>query len=183
MHVFKSSFLFISAVSALLAAAFAASGSSHHKSPSQALSVISDEDQASVTQIKHHMTKDFSDLKSVDEVLSFLDKVKLLIQKHPKNVAFAQNDLKELHKFLSQDSIVKLARVDTEPFIAPISEDKIAVAQRAIEADELTGKLFSAPIRSLIDSRRQSANHNGSHDKDSSFFSNFWCKLSGNCDQ
>lgn len=149
---------------------------------SPALQVISDADKALMQEIKHHITVDFTEFKSINDVHMFLDNVKLLVQKHPKNVAFAQANLKELLKFLSQEIITKLIRVDTDPFVMPLTEDKFALAQRAVDEDELTRKLFGAPLRSLIEARRQqlSRTEDGNH-KDGNFFSNFWCKLSGSC--
>lgn len=149
---------------------------------SPALRIISDEDQQLMQSIKHHIAVDYSEFKTVNEVHAFLDKVKLLVQKHPKNVAFAQSDLRELFKFLSQESVARLIRVDTEPFVMPISDDKIAYAQRALDDDELTRKLFSGPLRSLMEARRQQVSRaeDGNH-KDGNFFANFWCKISGGC--
>lgn len=149
---------------------------------SPALRMISDEDQANMQHIKHHIESDFSNFKTINEVHAFLDKVKLLIQKHPKNVAFAQADLKDLHKFLSQDIITRLIRVDAEPFIMPIGDDRVAIAQRAVDDDELTRKLFGGPLRSMIETKRQQMNRteDGNH-KDGNFFTNFWCRISGGC--
>mgnify|MGYP001019911256 CR=1 FL=1 len=149
---------------------------------SPALRMISDEDQANLQQIKYQIANEYSDFKTINEVHAFLDKVKLLVQKHPKNVAFAQGDLKELLKFLSQESVTRLIRVDTDPFIMPISDDKIPIAQRAIDEDELTRKLFGAPMRSLMEAKRQQVSRaeDGNH-KDGNFFTNFWCKISGSC--
>lgn len=163
-------------------AAVSAGSSSLAALDSPALRIISDQDEAELAQIKHQIANEYSDFKTIDEVLMFLDKVKLLVQKHPKNVAFAQGDLKELLKFLSQESVTKLIRVDTEPFILPISDEKLLVAQRAIEEDELTRKLFGGPVRSLVETRRQQSlrPEDGNH-KDGNFFTNFWCKLSGGC--
>lgn len=150
---------------------------------SPALRIISDQDQADVQQIKYHIANEYSDFKTINEVIAFLDKVKLLVQKHPKNIAFAQGDLKEVLKFLSQETVTKLIRVDTDPFVMPISEDKIPLAQRAIDEDELTRKLFSGPVRSLVEVRRQqlSRGSEDSNHKDGNFFTNFWCKISGGC--
>lgn len=163
------------------AAANAASNlAAHFDSP--ALRIISDEDQAVMQHIKHQIDDDFANFKSINEVHNFLDKVKLLVQKHPKNVAFAQADLKDLQRFLSQEMVTRLIRVDTEPFIMPISDDRMPLAQRAIDEDELTRKLFSGPLRSLIEVKRQQVSRaeDGNH-RDGNFFSNFWCKLSGSC--
>lgn len=148
--------------------------------------IVSDDDQASMQSIKHHIQNDFSEFKSIQEVHDFLDKVKLLVQKHPKNTAYAQGDRKELLKFLSQDIITKLIRVDTEPFIMPLSDDKIPLAQKAVDEDELTRRLFGAPLRSWIEVRKQqlSRTEDGNHEKDgTNFFTNFWCKISGSCSQ
>lgn len=150
---------------------------------SPALKIISDDDFATMQQIKFHIQNDYSEFKNIDDVISFLEKVKLLVQKHPKNVAFAQNDLKELLKLLSQESVTKLIRFDTDPFHpTPIGDDKMALAQRALEEDELARKLFGGPIRSLVEARRQqlSRAEDGNH-KDGNFFTNFWCKISGGC--
>jgi hypothetical protein len=149
---------------------------------SPAYRVISDEDRALMQQVKNQIEDDFSSFKDVDEVHKFLDKVKLLVQKHPKNVAFAQGDLKELHKFLSQEMVTKLIRVDTMPFEMPISDERMVFAQRAVDEDELTRKLFGGPLRSLAEAKRQhhSRTEDGNH-RDGNFFSNFWCKISGNC--
>lgn len=152
---------------------------------SPSLRMISDEDQSNMQQIKYHIANEYSDFKNIDEVISFLEKVRVLVQKHPKNLAFAQGDLKELLKFLSQESVTKLIRVDTEWFHpTPVDVDRLAVAQRAIEEDELTRKLFGAPVRSLVEARRQqlSRAEDGNH-KDGNFFTNFWCKISGGCHQ
>jgi len=149
---------------------------------SPALRVISDEDATTMQNIKHHIENEFANFKSINEVHAFLDKAKLLVQKHPKNVAFAQGDLKDLYKFLSSEMVTKLIRVDTEPFVLPIADDKMPLAQRAIDDDELTRKLFGGPLRSLIEAKRQqiSRTEEGNH-KDGNFFSNFWCKISGGC--
>lgn len=149
---------------------------------SPALKIISDEDQNSLQQIKYHIDQDFVNFRSINEVHAFLDKVKLLVQKHPKNVAFAQGDLKELLKFLSQEIVTRLIRVDTEPFIMPLSDDKVPYAQRAVDEDELTRKLFGGPLRSFIEAKRQqvSRNDDGNH-KDGNFFANIWCKITGSC--
>lgn len=167
----------------LVQAALPAAPSSHLASlDSPALRMISDEDQQLMQSIKHHIGNEYSDFKTINEVHAFLDKVKLLVQKHPKNVAFAQADLRELLKFLSQESVARLIRVDTEPFVMPISDDKIVYAQRAVDDDELTRKLFGGPLRSLIEARRQQVSRaeDGNH-KDGNFFANFWCKISGGC--
>lgn len=149
---------------------------------SPALRVISDEDATTMQHIKYHIGNEFANFKSINEVHAFLDKAKLLVQKHPKNVAFAQGDLKDLYKFLNSEIVTKLIRVDTDPFILPIADDKIPFAQRAIDDDELTRKLFGGPLRSLIEAKRQqlSRSEEGNH-KDGNFFSNFWCKISGGC--
>lgn len=146
------------------------------------LQVISDEDQASMQHIKHQIANDFAHFKNINDVHVFLDKVKLLVQKHPKNVAFAQGDLKELLKFLSQESITRLVRLDSEPFVLPLSDERLALAQRALDDDELSRKLFSAPLRSLLEARKQQVNRSedGNH-KDGNFFTSFWCKISGGC--
>lgn len=146
---------------------------------SPALKLVSDEDQQNMQQIKSQIANDYADLKSIKEVLAFLDDVKLLVQKHPKNVAFAQGDLKELLKFLTQETVTRLIRVDTDPFTLPISDDRIPIAQRAVDEDELTRKLFGGPLHSLVEAKRQqTARADGNH-KDGNFFANFWCKLSG----
>lgn len=149
---------------------------------SPALRLVSDEDLQLMQQIKHHIANEYSEFKSVNEVHAFLDKVKLLVQKHPKNVAFAQAELRELLKFLSQESVARLIRLDSEPFVMPISEDRIPLAQRAVDEDELTRKLFGGPLRSLVEARRQqvSRTEDGNH-KDGNFFASFWCKISGGC--
>lgn len=149
----------------------------------QTLRMISDEDQANMQHIRHHIDEDFAKFKTVNEVHAFLDKVNLLAQKHPKNLAFAQGDLKDLHKFLTQEIVTKLIRVDAEPFVMPISDDKMQIAQRAIDEDELTRKLFSGPLRSLIEAKKQqvSRTETGNHGDGGNFFTNFWCKISGNC--
>lgn len=158
------------------------SGSSFAALDSPALRMISDDDQATLQQIKYHISNDYSEFKQINEVHAFLDKVKLLVQKHPKNVAFAQGDLKELFKFLSQESVTKLIRVDTDPFIMPIGDDKIPFALRAIDEDELTRKLFGAPMRSLVEAKKQQLNrHDDGNHKDGNFFTSFWCKISGGC--
>lgn len=152
---------------------------------SPALKIVSDEDSQSMQQIKYHMDNEYAKFKNIDDVVNFLEKVRTLVQKHPKNTAFAQGDLKDLLKFLSQESVIRLIRVDTDPFYPiPFGEDKIALAQRALEEDELTRKLFEGPIRSLIEARRQqlSRAEDGNH-KDGNFFTNFWCKISGGCHQ
>lgn len=148
---------------------------------SAGLRVISDADAADLANIKYHIANDYSEFKTVDEAIAFLDKVKLLVQKHPKNVAFAQDELKDLFKFLSQEIVTKLIRLDTDPFILPISDERLALAQRALEEDELTRKLFSAPVRSLVEARKQPRPDDGGNHKDGNFFTNFWCKLSGGC--
>lgn len=149
---------------------------------SVALKIISEDDQANMKHIKQQIEDDFAKFKTINEVHSFLDRVKTLVQKHPKNVAFAQDDLKELHKFLSQEDVTRLIRVDTEPFIMPISDDRMPMAQRAVDEDELTRKLFGGPLRSLVEAKKQQVSHHsdGNH-KDGNFFSNFWCKISGGC--
>ena len=149
---------------------------------SQAPKYLSDQDQTDMQQVKHHIANEYSDFKTIQEVMDFLDKVKLLVQKHPKNVAFAQGDYKELFKFLSQEIVTKLIRVDTDPFMMPISEDRIPIAQRAIDEDDLSRKLFAGPLRSLIEARRQqlSRTEDGNH-KDGNFFTGIWCKISGSC--
>lgn len=159
-----------------------AGGPSDAQFDHQALKMISDEDMANMRHIVHHMDKDYSEFKSVDEVHMFLDKVKLLVQKHPKNVAFASGDLKALFKLLSEERTTKLIRVDTEPFVMPITDERMQIAQRAIESDELTRKLFGGPVRALVEARRQhlSRAEGGDH-KDGNFFTNFWCKISGGC--
>lgn len=153
-------------------------------SDSQALKLLSSEDQANMEVIKFHIGKDYSDFKSIQEVVNFLEKVSLLVQKHPKNLAFAKGDLKEMHKFLSQESIARLIRVDTEPFHPVPVGEKMLVAQRAMEEDELTRKLFGGPMRSLEESRKQQVirTEDGNH-KDGNFFTSFWCKISGGCHQ
>lgn len=147
---------------------------------SPALRIISDEDQRSLQQIREHISNGYSEFKQINEVHAFLDKVKLLVQKHPKNTAFAQADLKELLQFLSTETVTKLIRVDTDPFIMPITDDKIPFAQRAIDEDDLSRKLFGGPLRSLVEMRKQqlSRPEDGNH-KDGNFFQNFWCKLTG----
>lgn len=149
---------------------------------SPSLRVVSDEDQAIMSHIKYQIANDYSDFKTIDEVHAFLEKVRLLVQKHQKNTAFAQGDLKELLKFLSQEIVTRLIRVDTEPFIMPISDDKLPFAQRAIDEDELTRKLFGGPLRSLVEAKRQqiSRGEDGNH-RDGNFFANIWCKISGGC--
>lgn len=146
------------------------------------LRIISDEDESLMQIIKRQIDDEFSSFKSINDVHSFLDKVKLLVQKHPKNVAFAQGDLKDLQKFLTQEIVTKLIRVDADPFSMPISDEKMPIAQRALEEDELTRKLFSGPLRSLIEAKRQQVSRaeDGNH-RDGNFFSNFWCKISGSC--
>lgn len=148
---------------------------------SPAYKLVSDEDSSTMQLIKYHIQNDFSEFKTIDEVVSFLEKVRVLVHKHPKNTAFAQGDLKDLFKFLSQETVAKLMRVDTEPFNPiPVGEDKMALAHRALEEDELVRKLFGVPIRSLVEARRQlsSRTEDGDH-KDGNFFTNFWCKISG----
>ena len=146
-----------------------------------AFRLVSDEDQMLMKQVKHHIEEDFVSFKNINDVHIYLDKVKLLFQKHPKNVAFAQGDLKELHSFLSKEIVNKLYRVDAEPFVMPIGDETLPLAQRAVENDELVRKLFGGPLRSLIESKRQNlaGKEEGSH-KDGNFFTNFWCKIS-NC--
>lgn len=146
------------------------------------LRVISDEDSTTMQNIKYHIENEFSNFKTINEVHAFLDKAKLLVQKHPKNVAFAQGDLKDLYKFLSSEMVTRLIRVDTDPFILPIADDKMPLAQRAIDDDELTRKLFGGSLRSLIEAKKQqmTRTEEGSH-RDGNFFSNFWCKISGGC--
>lgn len=151
-----------------------------NKNP-HAMSVVSDDDLASQKQIKYHIGNGFTSLKTIDEALSLLDKVRLLIQKHPKNVASASGNMRELHNFLSNETITKLARVDVDPFLPPLTDDKIALAQHAVDEDELTRTIFGVPLRSVIESRKQSSKSDSSQDKDSNFFQNFWCKLSGSC--
>lgn len=155
------------------------------KLESAQLRVVSDDDQKLMEIIKHHISRDYADFKSFNEVFSFLDKVKLLVQKHPKNVAFAQGDLRDLFKFLSQESVTKLARVDIEPFAMPITDDKIPLAWHAIEEDELTGKLFSGPLRVLVEVRKQELTklEPANHKDGNNFFTTFWCKISGGCSQ
>lgn len=155
------------------------SPSAHLDSP--ALRVISDEDKSNLQTIKHHIQKDYTEFKSINEVHAFLDKVKLLVQKHPKNVAFAQDELKELLKFLSQETVTQLIRIDTDPFVMPIDDSRLKVAQDAVSEDELTGKLFGYPLRSLIESRKQHNRHDEGNHKDGNFFSNFWCKMTNTC--
>lgn len=161
----------------------------HHPGASNAdileaasLRVLSDEDQAYMQQIKYHIANEYSEFKTVSDVHSFLDKVKLLVQKHPKNVAFAQGEIKELFKFLSQEIVTRLIRVDTDPFVMPISDERMTLAQRAIDEDELTKKLFGGPLRNWAELRRQqNARQEGGNHKDGNFFTSIWCKLSGNC--
>lgn len=146
-----------------------------------ALRLVSDEDQANMQQIKSQIANDFSDLKSIKEVIAFLDDVKLLVQKHPKNVAFAQGDLKELFKFLSQEIVTRLIRVDTDPFAAPLTDDRIPWAQRAVEEDELTRRLFAIPLQSHIEAKRQqTARADGNHKDGGNFLASWWCKIT-NC--
>lgn len=149
---------------------------------SPALRVISDEDSRSMQTIKYQIENEFADFKTINEVHSFLDKVKLLVQKHPKNLAFAQGDVKELHKFLSSEMVTRLIRVDSELFVLPIADDRMPLVQRAIDEDELIRKLFGGPYRSLVEAKLQqrTRNEEGNH-KDGNFFSNFWCKISGGC--
>lgn len=150
---------------------------------SPAYRVISDEDRMNMQYVKTQIEEGFSGFKDISQVHDFLDKVKLLVQKHPKNVAFAQGDLKELHKFLSQEMVTKLIRVDTTPFELPISEEKMVFAQRAVDEDDLIGKLFGGPLRSLVEAKQRqmtTRTDDGNH-RDGNFFSNFWCKISGNC--
>ena len=149
---------------------------------SPALQIISDEDQANVQAINRHIEEAFANFKTLNEVHAFLDKVKLLVQKHPKNVAFARGDLKHLHKFLSSEIVTRLIRVDTEPFILPIGDDRLPIAQRAVDEDELTGRLFGAPLRKLVEAKKQqlSRTEDGSH-KDSNIFTSFWCRILGSC--
>lgn len=153
---------------------------------SPALKIISDEDSQNLQMIKLHIKNDFIEFKNINDVLAFLDKVKLLVQKHPTNVAFAKGDLKELLNFLSSEIVTRLIRVDTDPFIMPVGDDKIPLALRAIEEDDLTRKLFGGPLRSLVEVRKQqlSRTEEGNHEKDgTNFFTNFWCKISGGCSQ
>lgn len=148
---------------------------------SPAYRLVSDEDASTMQLIKYHIQNDFSEFKTIDEVVSFLEKVRSLVHKHPKNIAFAQGDLKDLFKFLSQEIIAKLIRVDTEQFYPiPVGEDKMALAHRALEEDELVRKLFGVPVRSLVEARRQqlSRAEDGNH-KDGNIFTSFWCKISG----
>lgn len=147
---------------------------------SPALRVISDDDQATMQSIKHHIEYDFADFKTLEEVHSFIDKLRNLVQKHPVNIALAKGDLKDLHKFLSQEVVAKLYRIDTEPFKLPLGDDRIPYAQMALDDDDLTRKLFGGPLRSLVEMRRQQVSRaeNGNH-KDGNFFTNFWCKISG----
>lgn len=154
----------------------AASG--HHDQ----IKVMSEQDQQDLQQVKYHIANEYTEFKNIGEVLNFIEKVRVLLQKYPRNVAFAQGDLKELYKFLSQESVHKLNRLDDGPFQLPISDDRIPLAQRAVEEDELTRKLFAGPLRSLVEARRQqnARAEDGNH-KDGNFFVNFWCKLSGNC--
>lgn len=146
------------------------------------LRVISDQDQQDLQQVKYHVASEYAEFKNIPEVLNFIEKVRVLLQKYPRNVAFAQGELKDLLKFLSQESVHKINRLDDGPFIMPISDDRIPLAQRAVEEDEMTRKLFSGPLRSLVEARRQqnARAEDGNH-KDGNFFANFWCKLSGNC--
>lgn len=146
------------------------------------LKVISDQDQQDMQQVKYHIANEYSEFKNIPEVLNFIEKVRLLLQKYPRNNFFAQGELKELLKFLSQESVHRVNRLDDGPFTMPISDDRIPLAQRAVEEDELTRKLFAGPLRSLIEARRQqnARAEDGNH-KDGNFFANFWCKLSGNC--
>lgn len=150
---------------------------------SAAFRIISDEDQNIMQQIKHHIDDEFANFKSINEVHTFLDKVKLLVQKHPKNVAFAQGDLKDLQRFLSQEIVTRLIRVDTEPFIMPISDERMPLAQRAIDEDELTRKLFSGPLRSLVELKRQQVSRaeDGNHRDGRNFFANLWCSMTNSC--
>lgn len=144
---------------------------------SPALRLVSDEDQANMQQIKNQIANDFTDLKSIKDVIAFLDDVKLLVQKHPKNVAFAQGELKELFRFLSQEIVTRLIRVDTDPFAAPLTDERLPLAQRAVEEDELTRKLFSAPLQSHIEAKRQQTARAAGNYKDGNFFSSLWCKI------
>lgn len=151
---------------------------------SPAYKIISDEDRANMQLAKNHIEAEFANFKNVDEVFKFLDMVKLLVQKHPKNIAFAQGDLKDLHKFLSQEMVTRLIRVDTLPFEMPLNDDnKMSLANRAVQEDELLRKLFGGPLRTLDDERQREKlrpTGDGSH-RDGNFFANFWCRLSGNC--
>ena len=152
---------------------------------SPSLRIISDDDKANMEQVKYHIANEYADFKNIDEVLAFLGKVQILVQKHPRNIAFAQGELKEMHKFLSQESVTKLLRVDTDLFHpVPMGDDRVALAQRAIEEDDLTRKLFGGPMRSLVESRKQQVSKadEGNH-KDGNFFANVWCKISGGCHQ
>lgn len=144
--------------------------------------MVSDEDQANMAHIKNQISNDYADFKSIDEVHSFLEKVRLLVQKHPRNIAFAQGDLKDLHKFLSQEIVVKLIRVDNEIFNMPITDDRLQLAQRAVDDDDLIRKLFGGPLRSLVEAKRNqmTRGEDGNH-KDGNFFTSFWCKISGGC--
>lgn len=150
---------------------------------SSTLRMVSAEDRNNMEQIKYAISNDFSEFKTIQEVQSFLDTVRLLVQKHPKNTAFARDEQKELFKFLSQEIIGRLIRVDADPFIMPISDDKIPLAQKAIDDDELTKKLFGAPLRSFIETKKQqlARSEDGKNVKDGNFFNNFWCKISGSC--
>lgn len=145
--------------------------------------IISDEDQSSMNYIKNEISHNYQDFNNINEVHSFLDKVKLLVQKHPKNVAFAQGNVKELFKLLSSEEVTRLVRLDTDQFVMPLPEERVAVAQRAIEEDELTRKLFGRPLTSLIENRKQASARpdDQSHKPEGSFFSTMWCKISGSC--
>lgn len=147
--------------------------------------VVSDEDQKLVETVKHHITTNFVDLKTFPEVFGFLEKVKLLVQKHPKNIAFAQGDLKELMKFLTQDMVTKLIRVDTEPFTLPLTDDKIPLAWHAMEEDDLVKNLFGVPLRLVVEQRKLELTKSEptNHKDNNNFFANFWCKISGGCSQ
>lgn len=146
------------------------------------LKLVSDDDLQVMQEIRAHIDREFYPLKSVDEVHILLEKVKTLAQKHPKNVAFAGGDLRELHKFLSLEIVGRLVRVDADPFILPISDERMPLAKRAIEDDDLVKKLFSRPLSSLIESRKQQLSRSdSSNHRDGNFFANFWCKISGTC--
>lgn len=147
-----------------------------------ALRVISDEDKSSMEHIASEISRNYENFNTINDVHTFLDKVKLLVQKHPKNIAFAQGNLKELYKLLSSEEVTRLIRVDTDPFVIPIADERTPVALRAVEDDELTRKLFGRALRSLIENRKQSVSRtdDGNH-KDGNFFTSFWCKISGSC--
>jgi hypothetical protein len=158
--------------------------------------VVSDEDRATMQRVKSLLETNFSapSFKELDEVHKFLGQVRLLAHRHPKNVAFARAELKELHQLLSQEPVTRLVRLDASPFEAPVSSDeRLALAQRAADEDELTGKLFGGPLRSLAEEaerrrrRQQQQQHARTEDaaggqhRDGNFFVNLWCKISGEC--